>query len=822
MFPCLSNISHQGCIGNHQNILLEEPPYLEFQNVLSSIPLPRVSNVRCQTVAPPSGNNTQNLTENKQSPQMMFKSCPDQRGQVVQSYAQPIQTQEYYNRNYQTSECHRQLQGPRLAISQLNYQRGVYHHPFGQTQPAISTTNVINGTSNNENRCGKNEIPYRYFSQTVPSQYRLEYPAGKKRTVKKNSTCGNNEEVENVTDEKPEVKSEVHCNFEYTIELEELVKSLCGDRGRDTTCPKMNNVYMRSLTCLSPSTSNGSSFLQQKQFEDIEFTKFLTQACLHGEAIATRNQNRPCFKNIKHICTRTRADIMKPTNTVANIHSQGIPWATKDFIFAFTRLINCWHILRGYLENNEGRLGKIDAVITPEIREKYSLWLNESKDLLRLLNSLFLKLDQGVTLENAEIFSKFNNLTNTSSPYVAAALRDDANSNTLLFKSPAREVPPDPTDYSKNNSPPNLTDKITEETIKNDSFTNGDTLAPPNIPGVLGVKETLNDSKETNKSHADKGYIKSVSYEISNLPDQSDLVPDSWETLASSPSTSKTELEVMHNVSKSHISPDKIWENAIKTSGSFIKRMMTNETEATQTMEETNETIKVKPITNTEDIKVCITEQCPVNNNVKENAEELPDNKKTILKCSNRKNMNPTRIFYKKIDERDVNHNKGRRYKNGNKSQTKYLSKKHEKVNITESSICEMPKRTVGLTPTSIDKFQTITNELWLLPFSRYITFEVYADYIPDYYKYINKPVFLSNIMTDLKLKKYKHVNEVVHDLRAIVWNSKHYVKNRPDQWFEKCLDEFSSELELLLSSKFANFNFRSVTGDPEQIPTCD
>lgn len=101
------------------------------------------------------------------------------------------------------------------------------------------------------------------------------------------------------------------------------------------------------------------------QYQDVlpppneNFTRFLEQGCVLAEKIAIRNQHRPCFKNIQNLCNRTRGEILKPSNTVSNIHSQGIPWATKDFIYAFVRLINCWHMLKGYLDSKDGTLGNI-------------------------------------------------------------------------------------------------------------------------------------------------------------------------------------------------------------------------------------------------------------------------------------------------------------------------------------------------------------------------------------------------------------------------------------------------------------------------------
>lgn len=124
------------------------------------------------------------------------------------------------------------------------------------------------------------------------------------------------------------------------------------------------------------------------------FVKFLERSCLTAEQIAYRNRNRPCFRNIQNLCIRTRSEILKPCTTVSNIHSQGIPWATKDFIYAFVRLTNCWHILKGYWENRDGSsLGKIEKELTPEFRACYVRWEKETIELAAQLTRVFYNLD---------------------------------------------------------------------------------------------------------------------------------------------------------------------------------------------------------------------------------------------------------------------------------------------------------------------------------------------------------------------------------------------------------------------------------------------
>ncbi|XP_074035045.1 mitoshell isoform X3 [Leptinotarsa decemlineata] len=134
------------------------------------------------------------------------------------------------------------------------------------------------------------------------------------------------------------------------------------------------------------------------------FVKFLERSCLTAEQIAYRNRNRPCFRNIQNLCIRTRSEILKPCTTISNIHSQGIPWATKDFIYAFVRLTNCWHILKGYWENRDGSsLGKIEKELTPEFRACYVRWEKETMELASQLTRVFYNLDTNLVTPQVNI-----------------------------------------------------------------------------------------------------------------------------------------------------------------------------------------------------------------------------------------------------------------------------------------------------------------------------------------------------------------------------------------------------------------------------------
>lgn len=211
-------------------------------------------------------------------------------------------------------------------------------------------------------------------------------------------------------------KSDSSGSFEFTIQPEQIVNSLCDEKDQENLlrCPISEeetpcHMYSPRVSCTENDVMNTT------RIEDDELTKFIVEGCLKAETIAVRNQHRPCFKNIKHLCTRTRTDILKPRTTVANIHSQGIPWATKDFIFAFVRLINCWYILKGYLDDHDGSLGKIEATLTTDFKECYQKWQSLNKEMISYLINIFVSLDNGITVQNAEIFSSFNQLHNNNS-----------------------------------------------------------------------------------------------------------------------------------------------------------------------------------------------------------------------------------------------------------------------------------------------------------------------------------------------------------------------------------------------------------------------
>lgn len=127
-----------------------------------------------------------------------------------------------------------------------------------------------------------------------------------------------------------------------------------------------------------------------------EIVKLFEDGCKEGEEIAEKNKHRPCFRNIQNLCVKTRNEITKPNTTTSNIHSQGIPWATKDFVYAFVRLANCWQILNGYLAKGTS-LRKVEKEYTPSFKECYERWEKNSIELATELRKVFGNLDTNLS-----------------------------------------------------------------------------------------------------------------------------------------------------------------------------------------------------------------------------------------------------------------------------------------------------------------------------------------------------------------------------------------------------------------------------------------
>ncbi|KMY89040.1 protein mitoshell isoform X1 [Drosophila simulans] len=124
----------------------------------------------------------------------------------------------------------------------------------------------------------------------------------------------------------------------------------------------------------------------------------ITRVSLHGSEIAERLANahhhRPCFKKIDTLCARLKQDLLRPDGVLPNINSQGIAWAVKDFIFVFTRIVNAWVILKGYVYNTPDALNKIKDELPMGFMASFDSWQVATLSIVKMIIKSFVNLDE--------------------------------------------------------------------------------------------------------------------------------------------------------------------------------------------------------------------------------------------------------------------------------------------------------------------------------------------------------------------------------------------------------------------------------------------
>lgn len=111
----------------------------------------------------------------------------------------------------------------------------------------------------------------------------------------------------------------------------------------------------------------------------------------------TKNHKyRPCFKKIDSLCARLKQDISRPDGVLNNLNSQGVAWAVKDFIFVFTRIINAWLILKGYVYNHSEGMKKVQAAFSGNFQQGFLQWQQVTQELIENIIESFENLDETV------------------------------------------------------------------------------------------------------------------------------------------------------------------------------------------------------------------------------------------------------------------------------------------------------------------------------------------------------------------------------------------------------------------------------------------
>ncbi|CAH2243277.1 jg17381 [Pararge aegeria aegeria] len=215
-------------------------------------------------------------------------------------------------------------------------------------------------------------------------------------------------------------------SLDFFTEGERMVSELCNipdpNSRHDMSNQKSNQK--RSLIEEDKNKSTGLSDVLLTALDKIvihdqipnQIVQLAIEACTDAENIAIAHHNRPCFKNIHSICAKTRSNVQKPDSAVANLHSQGIPWVIKNFIFSFVRILDGWKGVKELLSEKHDTFSRIEnKYYSPNIRECFVQWQAVTKEMLTHIYKTFKCLDHGFTMEQKSFTHNYY-ATNSAAP----------------------------------------------------------------------------------------------------------------------------------------------------------------------------------------------------------------------------------------------------------------------------------------------------------------------------------------------------------------------------------------------------------------------
>lgn len=220
--------------------------------------------------------------------------------------------------------------------------------------------------------------------------------------------------------------SESTSSLDYFAEGEKMVSELCNISDSNTRNDS-NNQKQNQKTSNQDEEKNkpsGSSEVLLTALDKIvihdqipsQIVQLAIDACTDAENIAIAHHNRPCFKNIHSICAKTRSNVQKPDSAVANLHSQGIPWVIKNFIFSFVRILDGWKGVKELLSEKHDTFSRIEnKYYSPNIRECFVQWQAVTKEMLTHIYKTFKCLDHGFTMEQKSFTHNYY-ATNSAAP----------------------------------------------------------------------------------------------------------------------------------------------------------------------------------------------------------------------------------------------------------------------------------------------------------------------------------------------------------------------------------------------------------------------
>ncbi|EDV59336.1 protein mitoshell [Drosophila erecta] len=174
---------------------------------------------------------------------------------------------------------------------------------------------------------------------------------------------------------------------------------------------------------------NSEVMLLEQRLHDI--TRVSLQGSEIAERLANAHRNRPCFKKIDTLCARLKQDLLRPDGVLPNINSQGIAWAVKDFIFVFTRIVNAWVILKGYVYNTPDALNKIKDELPTGFMASFDSWQVSTLSLVQMIIKSFVSLDDLLQKQKNSFSGKDGALMNVNSSSSLRSFIDSNDSSSL-------------------------------------------------------------------------------------------------------------------------------------------------------------------------------------------------------------------------------------------------------------------------------------------------------------------------------------------------------------------------------------------------------
>lgn len=124
-----------------------------------------------------------------------------------------------------------------------------------------------------------------------------------------------------------------------------------------------------------------------------ELQSLFSDGCSFTENVARGYRKRPCFKKIELLLSRLRLELNVHHNILSNINSQGTAWAIKDFIFVFSRIVNAWIIMRGYIYDKSEGLQSLHETYDPKFVDNFIEWEEATLKMMKTLMGTVENLD---------------------------------------------------------------------------------------------------------------------------------------------------------------------------------------------------------------------------------------------------------------------------------------------------------------------------------------------------------------------------------------------------------------------------------------------